>query len=62
MGRGSTTGYDYKGLIRALQLDLGITLPDGIYGPSTESKLPTLQMDLNNDDPLTNRFVNYIVY
>jgi peptidoglycan hydrolase-like protein with peptidoglycan-binding domain len=57
---GMTGWPTIRGLIRALQLDLGITPPDGIYGPSTESKLPTLNMDLNNEDPLTKRFVHIL--
>ncbi len=57
---GMTGWPTIRGLIRALQLDLGISPPDGIYGPSTESKLPTLNMDLNNEDPLTKRFVHIL--
>ncbi|WP_347449170.1 glycoside hydrolase domain-containing protein [Terrisporobacter vanillatitrophus] len=39
-----------RGLIRALQIEIGISTPNGTFGPATEAACPTLQKDLNPSD------------
>lgn len=45
------TGWEtIRGLIRALQIEIGISTPNGTFGPATQDNCPTLQMDLNPSD------------
>lgn len=44
---GKTGWPTIKGLIRALQIETGISTPNGTFGPATEAACPTLKKDLN---------------
>ncbi|WP_434799226.1 glycoside hydrolase domain-containing protein [Terrisporobacter vanillatitrophus] len=45
------TGWNtIKGLIRALQIETGISTPNGTFGPATEEACPTLQKNLIPSD------------
>lgn len=47
---GFTGWATIRGLIRALQIEIGISTPNGTFGPATEAACPTLQKDLNPND------------
>lgn len=47
---GVTGWATIRGLIRALQYQIGIQTPNGNFGPATEAACPTLKMDLDNTD------------
>ena len=55
---GKTGWPTIRGLIRALQIELGVAV-DGSFGPGTESKCPTLSKNLNPDDK-TSRLVSIL--
>ena len=57
---GKTGWPTIRGLIRALQIEIGISSPNGNFGPATEAACPTLKMDLNTTDPRTNRLVHLL--
>lgn len=44
---GKTGWPTIRGLIRALQIETGISTPNGTFGPATEAACPTLKKDLN---------------
>lgn len=44
---GKTGWPTIRGLIRALQIEVGIPTPNGTFGPATEEKCPTLKKDFN---------------
>ncbi|WP_250673294.1 peptidoglycan-binding protein (plasmid) [Paraclostridium ghonii] len=44
---GRTGWGTIRGLIRALQIETGISTPNGNFGPATEAACPTLNEDLN---------------
>lgn len=47
---GKTGWGTIRGLIRALQIETGISTPNGTFGPATEAACPTLKKDLNPTD------------
>lgn len=47
---GKTGWPTIRGLIRALQIETGISTPNGNFGPATEAACPTLKKDLNPSD------------
>lgn len=57
---GKTGWPTIRGLIRALQIEIGISSPNGNFGPATQAACPTLKMDLNTTDPRTNRLVHIL--
>ena len=44
---GKTGWPTIRGLIRALQIETGISTPNGTFGPATEAACPTLKKDFN---------------
>lgn len=44
---GKTGWPTIRGLIRALQIETGVSTPNGTFGPATESACPTLKKDFN---------------
>lgn len=48
---GKTGWPTIRGLITALQIELGIAAPNGSFGPATEAAYKTLTMNSNNEDP-----------
>lgn len=44
---GKTGWPTIRGLIRALQIEIGISTPNGTFGPATEAACPTLKKDLS---------------
>lgn len=60
IGEDGKTGWGtIRGLIRALQIETGISTPNGTFGPATEAACPTLRKDLNPSEK-TKR-LNYIL-
>lgn len=49
---GITGQSTFKALIHALQLEIGISSPDGIFGNDTLSKCPTLKESLIPDSEI----------
>ncbi|MGL5714685.1 MAG: peptidoglycan-binding domain-containing protein [Paraclostridium sp.] len=47
---GKTGWATIRGLIRALQIEVGISTPNGTFGPATEAACPTLKKELNPTD------------
>lgn len=47
---GQTGWGTIRGLIRALQIETGISTPNGTFGPATEAACPTLSKNLNPDE------------
>lgn len=47
---GRTGWGTIRGLIRALQIETGISTPNGTFGPATEAACPILKKDLNPTD------------
>ena len=56
---GKTGWPTIRGLIRALQIETGISTPNGNFGPATEAACPTLKKDFNPSEK-TKR-LNYIL-
>ncbi|MFC4597054.1 glycoside hydrolase domain-containing protein [Cohnella hongkongensis] len=54
---GTTT---VKALTIALQIEIGISSPDGVFGPTTSSLCPTLSMGSNSNDPVVNRQIRIL--
>lgn len=57
---GKTGWPTIRGLITALQIEIGISTPNGNFGPATEAACPTLKMDLEATDQKTNRLVHIL--
>ncbi|MGL5329171.1 MAG: glycoside hydrolase domain-containing protein [Peptostreptococcaceae bacterium] len=47
---GQTGWGTIRGLIRALQIETGISTPNGTFGPATEAACPTLSKNFNPDE------------
>lgn len=47
---GKTGWPTIRGLIRGLQIEIGISTPNGNFGPATEAACPTLSKNLNPDE------------
>ncbi|MBO3444972.1 glycoside hydrolase domain-containing protein [Clostridium sp. CCUG 7971] len=47
---GKTGWPTIRGLIRALQIEIGISTPNGNFGPATEAACPTLKKNLNPNE------------
>lgn len=54
---GTTT---VKALTIALQIEIGIALPDGVFGPTTSALCPTLSIDSDSNDPLVYRQIKIL--
>lgn len=57
---GKTGWPTIRGLIRALQIEIGISEPNGYFGPATEAACPTLRKNLDSKDERLQRLVIYI--
>lgn len=54
---GITGNATFKALIYALQLEIGISKPDGVFGNNTLSKCPTLQESLIPDSEIPRNII-----
>lgn len=54
---GKTGWPTIRGLIRALQIEIGISGPNGYFGPATEAACPTLRKNLDSKDKRLQRLV-----
>ena len=55
------TGWNTIGaLITALQIEEGISEPNGVFGPTTEANCPTISINSNSGDAKISRIIKII--